>query len=241
MKITNVLKGITALGLAAALAACGSSGGGGAAPADTNTRTINGKLTGDLSNVGGVVAVRQSDSAKFTATVSTTARKNALTGASATFSVDVPVNDTYTVSVVDPNAQPIATVGFTANVNTNTVTTDIPVVDPGSTGDGDVDLGDIDLPEGTGDLEEDEVVEPENNPLEQVDQDGDGTDDFDDVDDDNDGVDDFDDADDNNDGIEEDAVDDSSDDASDDSGQDDGDSGDDAPDGDTDGKDSGKN
>jgi len=164
------------------LSACGSGSGSGS----VSTRAISGTLSGDLSSISGVQAVRTSDGAIYKGTTTSSARSTALTGTSAGFQVVVPVNNSYTLDLVGSDDTTVASVQFSSSSTGANTTNKIPVTAGASTS---IDLGVVTIPAGTGATTgATATVTPSTNPLTEVDSDDDGINDFEDDDDDNDGI-----------------------------------------------------
>lgn len=153
---------------------------------------ISGKLDGDLSNVSSIEAVRISDGAKFSGSITpSTAKVNALTATGANFSVSVPVGNSYVVNINSVNNQPVVTLQFPANTAGTATTSTLNVPTPTTTTGTQINMGTVTVPVGAGAGGAATTVAPTTNPLEHVDFDHDGLHDLDDADDDNNGIDDI--------------------------------------------------
>ncbi|VAX24275.1 hypothetical protein MNBD_NITROSPINAE02-109 [hydrothermal vent metagenome] len=151
------------LGLVVILASCGGSGSSSTSSShdstSSNSRQIKMDLKGDLSNVGGVTAVRASDGARFRFSLTSASRANGLVVNSTTGVVNVPVSNfdpavnNFSIQITDATDAVIGELLFTADpANPGSYTTSFNVIDPVTgTGSGaPINLGTVTVPTGAG-------------------------------------------------------------------------------------------
>ncbi len=178
------------------ISACSDSDSG-----NSSTRTVSGTLSGDLSNVSAVVATTSSGGGAVGADTLPALFMGALQTRAATapaeWGMEVPVGEGVSIKLVDEAGSSLAVMEWATSANGGQTTTVINIT-PGVA----IDLGVSGVPQGL-DASVLTLISSTNNPLMFLDNDGDGTSDYDDADDDNDGVEDEQDSDDDGDGVED--------------------------------------
>lgn len=193
-------------GIIGAINGCGTAATGAITPESIAVRIVArvviGQLTGNVSLIQLVIATDTTSGATLTSLLtSKSMAANKMASSGTGFSLDLPVDSSYSLSFIDSSNIAVAVLRFPKGSAGTTLSTVFNVNTSALTGSSVIDLGTIDIPAGTGGAGTPiTYVEALNNPLEQNDLDDDGMSDFDDDDDDNDGVPDELDNDDNDDG-----------------------------------------